>query len=95
MLRNLVLLLLLRAKDRHEKVQQPEIIDITPMDKNRAPNWFYALVVAISLSIAVSVFFEIEKKGDVELHQYVPAHISESGKIVTGDWKPSDKPKAP
>ncbi|MDQ6996822.1 MAG: hypothetical protein Q9M82_05090, partial [Mariprofundus sp.] len=72
MLRNLVLLLLLRAKDRREKVQQPEIIDITPVDKDRAPNWFYALVITISLSIAITVFLQIEKKGDVEVRQYVP-----------------------
>ncbi len=87
MLRNLTLLLLLRAKIKREKVDEPEIIDITPVDKERAPNWFYALVVAISLASAVTIFMQLEKKGDAGVHQYVPAHISESGKIVTGDWK--------
>jgi len=87
MLRNLVLLLLLRAQHRREKAQQPEVIDITPVDKARAPYWFYALVVAISLASAVTVFMMIENKTDVELHQYVPAHMGTSGNIVTGDWK--------
>jgi len=87
MLRNLVLLLQLRARQRREKTPEPEIIDITPVDKARAPNWFYALVVAISLACAVSVFVQLEKQVDVEEHQYMPAHIDESGKIVTGDWK--------
>jgi len=87
MLRNLVLLLLLRAKHRREKPPEPEIIDITPVDKERAPNWFYALVVAISLVSAVTVFMQIEKKGDAEVQKYVPAHMDQSGNIVTGDWK--------
>ncbi len=87
MLRNLTLLLMLRAKNRHEKAQEPEIIDITPVDKERAPNWFYALVLVISLACAVMVFLQLEKQSDVDVHQYVPAHINESGKIVTGDWK--------
>ncbi len=87
MLRNLVLLLLLRAKYRREKPPEPEIIDITPVDKERTPNWFYALVAAISLTIAVTMFMQMEQKGDVKVRQYVPAHIGESGNIVTGDWK--------
>jgi len=87
MLRNLVLLLLLRAKHRREKAPEPEVIDITPVDKERAPNWFYALVAVISLAIAVTVFMQIEKKVDVEVQQYVPAHTDASGNIVTGDWK--------
>jgi len=87
MLRNLTLLMLLRAKAKQQKAQEPEIIDITPVEKERAPNWFYVLVVAISLVSAVTVFMQLEKKGDAEVRQYMPAHINESGKIVTGDWK--------
>jgi len=94
MLRNLALLLV-KTKNRHEKAQQPEVIDITPVDKERAPNWFYVLVVAISLSIAITVFFQMQKQDGVEEHHYVPAHIGGSGHIVTGDWKPSDTSKAP
>jgi len=87
MLRNLVLLLLLRAKHRREKPPEPEIIDITPVDKERAPAWFYALVVAISLASAVTVFLQLEKKGEAQVQHYVPAHMDQSGNIVTGDWK--------
>ncbi len=87
MLRNLVLLLLLRAKHRREKTPEPEIIDITPVDKQRAPNWFYALVVAISLASAVTVFLQLEQKGQTRAQHYVPAHMDQSGNIVTGDWQ--------
>jgi len=86
MLRNLILLLLLRAKHKHEKASEPEVIDITPVKKDRAPNWFYAVVVVISLSCAVTVFMNLEK-GGIEARHYVPAHVDESGNIVTGGWK--------
>jgi len=86
MLRNLILLLLLRAKNKHEKASEPEVIDITPIKKDRAPNWFYAVVVVISLSCAVTVFMNLEK-GGIEARHYVPAHVDESGNIVTGGWK--------
>ena len=91
MLRNFVLLLLLRAKHRREKSPEPEIIDITPVDKERAPNWFYVLVVAVSLACAVAVFMQMERQTDVEEHQYMPAHTDESGNIVKGHWKNTQK----
>jgi len=93
MLRNLTLLLLVRAKNRREKAQEPEVIDITPVDKERAPNWFYALVIAISLACAVAVFMQLEQQSDVEEHQYVPSHMNESGELVPGHWvsKPASK----
>jgi len=84
MLRNLTLLLLLRAKNK--QAQEPEVIDITPVKKDRAPNWFYAIVVVISMSCAVTVFMNLEK-GEVEVQHYMPAHVDESGNIVTGGWK--------
>jgi len=86
MLRNITLLLLLKAKRRQDQAQQVEIIDITPVEKERAPNWFYALVVAISLTCAVSVFMSLDK-GDAEVQKYVPAHVDESGNVVSGDWQ--------
>jgi len=97
MLRNLVLLLLLRAKHRREKPPEPEVIDITPVGKERAPTWFYALVVVVSLASAVTVFMQLEKKGDVGAHQYVPSHMNESGELVPGHWisKPESKMPLP
>jgi len=86
-LRNIVLLLLLWAKNRQQRAREQEIIDITPVDKNRAPHWFYAVVIVISLISAVSVFLALQHKDAVGQHQYVPAHVDKSGKIVTGDWK--------
>jgi len=86
-LRNLVLLLLLRARMRRDNPPEPEIIDITPVDNERAPTWFYALVVVISLACAVTVFLQLEKQSNVEEHQYIPAHIGTSGNIVPGGWK--------
>ena len=89
MLRNMTLLLLLRAKNKQQKAQEPEVIDVTPIEKERAPNWFYALVIAVSLACAVTVFIQLQN-GDTEVHQYVPAHVDKSGKIVTGDWQPTE-----
>jgi len=86
MLRNMTLLLLLRAKNNHEKNHEPEIIDVTPVETERAPKWFYALVVVISLACAVTVFLNL-KKTEIDTQHYVPAHIGESGEIVTGDWQ--------
>jgi len=85
MLRNLTLLLLLKAKSKQEKAQNIEIIDITPVKKERAPTWFYALVVAISLACAVTVFMNLEH-GQADVQKYVPAYMDESGNIVSGDW---------
>jgi len=86
MLRNLTLLLLLKAKARQAKEPEIEVIDITPVKKDRAPAWFYVLVIAISLTCAVTVFLNLDR-GDVEVQHYVPAHADESGNIVSGDWK--------
>jgi len=86
MLRNLALLLLLKAKARQAEKPEVEVIDITPVKKERAPGWFYALVIAISLTCAVTVFLNLER-GETEVRHYVPAHVDESGNIVTGDWK--------
>ncbi len=86
-LRNLVLLLLLRAKQRREKAHEPEVIDITPVDESRTPFWFYAMVVAVSLTCAVFVFMLLEQKTNHGVHQYVPAHSDKSGKIVPGHWR--------
>ncbi len=90
MLRNLTLLLLLRAKNKHEKAQQPEVIDITPVKKDRAPNWFYAIVIIVSLASAVTVFIHLQQSDDATIKHYVPAHVDESGNIVTGGWKPKE-----
>ncbi len=87
MLRNLTLLLLLKAKGRQEQAHQVEVIDITPVKKGRAPTWFYALVVAISLSCAVTVFMNLDHGEDTEVQHYVPAHVDESGNVVSGDWQ--------
>ncbi|RLL55599.1 hypothetical protein D8Y20_01475 [Mariprofundus sp. EBB-1] len=86
MLRNLMLLLLLKAKAKQEKVAEVEVIDITPVKKDRAPTWFYALVVVISLSCATTVFMNLER-GGAEVQHYVPAHTDASGNIIPGEWK--------
>jgi len=86
MLRNGVLVLRLWLKSRQQRARAQQIIDITPVDKNRAPKWFYIMVVVISLMSAVTVFMHLEK-GGAEVHQYVPAHIDASGHIVPGGWR--------
>jgi hypothetical protein len=88
MLRNLLLLWRLRAQRRE---QQPEVIDIKPVDeRKRAPNWFYALVVAISLASAVTMFLYLQEHSDQgEVRHYVPAHIDAAGRLVPGHWQPA------
>lgn len=85
MLRNITLLLLLKLKSRQENAPEIEIIDVTPVIKERAPTWFYALVIAISLACAVTVFMNLEN-GEADVQKYVPAYMDESGNIVSGDW---------
>jgi len=92
MLRNITLLLLLRAKNKQQKTQEPEVIDVTPVKKERAPNWFYVLVVTISLACAITVFIQLQN-GDTEIQKYVPAHVDESGNIAPSDWKSKESSK--
>jgi len=86
MLRNVTLLSLLWLKNRQQHAREEKIIDITPVEKHRAPRWFYALVIVISLISAVTVFINLEKDA-AQVNQYMPAHIDASGKIVSGDWQ--------
>ncbi len=87
MLRNAALLLLLWLKHRERRAREPEVIDVTPVPKDRASRWFYVAVVIISLISAVTVFLTLQRNADVENRQYVPAYTDESGNIVKGHWK--------
>ena len=96
MMRNIVLLTLLWLKKKQKEAHEhPEVIDITPIHKQRHPNWFIIVVVIISLFCAVSVFIQLQKADDVAQHQYVPAYTDEAGNIVPGDWKPVGPPPPP
>ncbi len=95
MLRNIVLITRLWLKNRQLHAHDREIIDITPIHNHIHPNWFVITVVIISLFSAVSVFVELQRSDDVGPHQYVPAHMGESGTIVPGGWKPKEPLSAP
>jgi len=86
-LRNAVLLMLLYARNRQRRAREQDVIDITPVNQKRVPNWFYIGVVLISLACAVSVFIVLQYSPDAEQKQYVPAHTDSSGHIVPGHWK--------
>jgi len=94
-LRNLLLLAQLWLKNRQKHAHEQEIIDITPIHNHIHPNWFIITVVIVSLACAVTVFMELQKADDVAPHQYVPAHMSESGEIVPGGWRPEGSDPAP
>ena len=88
MLRNgfLLLRLWLRARQAHE--QEPRVIDVTPISDKKAPAWFYALVVVVSLGCAVAVFIFLQSDVEAESRRYVPAYVGEDGKVVPGHWEP-------
>lgn len=87
MLRNALLLLRMWLRVRQKREQQGKVIDITPVADKRAPTWFYALVVLVSLTCAVSVFIFLQSDFEAESRRYVPAHVSEEGKVVPGHWE--------
>jgi len=88
-LRNVVLLLLLWLRHRQRRAKQPEVIDVTPVSRRRASLRFYVAVVIISLISAVSVFLTLQHSDEVAQHQYVPAHMDASGRLVPGHWQPN------
>jgi len=85
MLRNVILLLRIRSLARSQR-SQPEVIDITPVDSNPAPRWFYVVAAVLGIASAVAGFIYLQAV-DSERRQYVPAHISEQGEIVPGHWQ--------
>lgn len=89
MLRNASLLMLLYLKRRQRRAKQQEVIDITPVDKQRAPNWFYIAVILLSLTCSITVFLTLQQSQQAELRHYVPAHSDASGRIVPGHWEPT------
>ncbi|OIO74568.1 MAG: hypothetical protein AUJ57_02000 [Zetaproteobacteria bacterium CG1_02_53_45] len=88
MARNIVLMTLIWLKNRQRRELQQEVIDITPIHHHIHPNWFVIAVAVVSLGCAVTVFMELQRMDDVVSQQYVPAHMSESGKIIPGHWEP-------
>ena len=86
MLRNMVLLFLVWMKQRQQH-RQEQVIDITPVEKGRAPRWFYIVVVLISLASAVVVFNTLQQTEVAQRQVYVPAHIDEHGRLVPGMYK--------
>jgi len=88
MLRNVALLARAWLKNRQLHAHDPEIIDITPIHNHIHPNWFIIAVVIVSMTCAVAVFMQLQSNEDVDPHQYVPAHMDESGNIVPGGWQP-------
>jgi len=88
MLRNGLVLLRLWLKARQGREGEPRVIDVTPVADRKAPAWFYALVVIVSLGCAVAVFIFLQSDVEVESQRYVPAYVGEDGKVVPGHWEP-------
>ena len=88
MLRNGLVLLRLWLMARKGREEEPRVIDITPVSDSKAPAWFYALVVLISLGCAVAVFLFLQADSEAESRRYVPAYVGEDGKVVPGHWEP-------
>ena len=95
MLRNIAMMMLIWMKNKQRRARQQEVIDVTPIHHHIHPNWFVIIVVIVSMFCAVTVFMKLQSSDDVEPHQYVPAHMGESGEIVPGGWKPKGEDPAP
>lgn len=95
MMRNIVMIMMIWMKNKELRAREQEIIDITPIHHHIHPNWFVIAVVFISMFCAVTVFIELQSSDDVAPHQYVPAHMDESGNIVPSDWKSKEPDPAP
>ncbi|ATX81840.1 hypothetical protein Ga0123462_0971 [Mariprofundus ferrinatatus] len=86
--RNLTVMGMIWLKNRQRRARQQQVIDITPIHKHSHPNWYVIIVVIVSLTCAVTVFLELQKKDEVVPQEYVPAYTDETGSIVPGHWRP-------
>ncbi|MDQ6993928.1 MAG: hypothetical protein Q9M31_10660 [Mariprofundus sp.] len=80
MLRNILLLLRIWLVARAER-SDPEIIDVTPVEKQSAPRWFYLAAILLGLATAINGFIYLQKV-DNQITQYIPAHVNEQGELV-------------
>ncbi|WP_167631125.1 hypothetical protein [Mariprofundus ferrooxydans] len=86
MLRNIILLLRIWLVVRNQRNQQQDVIDITPVERNRAPRWFYLVAAVLGVASAVAGFMYLQTV-DSERRVYVPAHMGQQGEIVPGHWQ--------
>jgi len=71
-----------RMRDRAE----PEIIDITPKRPHPPSSAFIVFTLVVSLAIAALVWQRLTGEAEVGKH-YVPAHVSEQGKVMPGRYE--------
>ncbi len=66
--------------------QEPEVIDITPKKPHPPSTAFIIFTFVASLIIAVLVWQRLGGDAEVGKH-YVPAHVTEHGKVVPGHYE--------
>ncbi len=71
-----------RIRDQDE----PEVIDITPKKPHPPSTAFIVFTLIVSLAIAALVWQRLTVEAEVG-KQYVPAHVSDQGKVVPGRYK--------
>jgi len=93
MVRNVLLLLRIWFRARALR-DQPEVIDITPVERTPAPRWFYAAAIVLGLTTAVFGFMRLQG-GGAEVRHYIPAHIDAQGELIPGHWQSPSLSVAP
>jgi len=96
MVRNLFYLLRAWLRLRKiRKMQEHEVIDITPHKHHGSPSLLFNIAaIVVGLICAFLAWQEMRSGPEVQMH-YVPAHVDERGKIVPGALVPIEESTPP
>jgi len=82
---------------RIKKMQEHEVIDITPHKHHGSPSMFFNITAIIVGLVCAFLAWQEMSSGPEERMHYVPAHVDEYGKVVPGAMMPmkESEPKTP
>jgi hypothetical protein len=96
MLRNLFFLsrAWLRLR-RIQKMQEHEVIDITPHKHHGSPSMLFNIAAIVVGLVCAFLAWQEMGSGPEQRQHYVPAHVGEHGKIVPGAMMPIEEATPP
>jgi hypothetical protein len=80
---------------RIQKMQEHEVIDITPHKHHGSPSMFFNIAAIVVGLVCAFLAWQEMSSGPEERQHYVPAHIDEYGKVVPGAMMPIEKATPP
>jgi len=76
---------------RIQKMQEHEVIDITPHKHHGSPSMFFNITAIVIGLVCAFLAWQEMSSGPEERQRYVPAHVNEEGKIVPGAMVPIEQ----